>query len=105
MPIRITQLRTETLRQGGNAQQARVTQQAVEVVNQPAFVLQQQMRVTQIAIEFPFTAAAPPGPPPPPPPTQGDTPVPTTCQPPPTAECVTTPALQSTDQTCEALGS
>ena len=98
-------MRAEALRQGGNAQQMRVTQQAVEVVNQPAFSNQQRMIVTQIAIEFPFTAAPPPGPPPPPPPTQGDTPPAEGCAPPPTSECVTTPALQMIDETCEQLGS
>jgi hypothetical protein len=104
MPIRITQMRVETLRQGGNAQQARVTQAAVEVVNQPGPTLQQQMRVTQIAVEFPFPFSQSGGGGSVPPPTQGDTP-PANCQPPPTNECVTTPAVQSTDQGCESPGS
>jgi hypothetical protein len=104
MPIRICQIRTETLRQGGNAQRMRVTQLAVEDVNQPDQTSQQRMRVTQIAIEFPFTLTTPPGPPPPPSPTQGDTP-PAECSPPPTSECVTTPAVQVTDESCEQLGS
>ena len=103
--IRITQLRTETLRQGGNAQQARVTQMAVELAAGLDFAHQAQMRVTQIAIEFPFTGApAPPGPPPPPPPTQGDTP-PAECSPPPTQECMTQPDIQTVPGLCELQGS
>jgi hypothetical protein len=105
MPVRITQMRVEQLRQGGNAQQGRVTQLAVEIADQPNQTNQQRMMVTQIAIEFPFTGQPSPGPPPPPPPTQGDTPPAGGCAPPPTSECVTTPALQVTDETCEQLGS
>jgi len=105
MPIRICQIRTETLRQGGNAQQMRVTQAAIEIANQPGFSAQAEMRVTQIAIEFPFTSTTPPPTPSTPPtPTQGNTP-PAECSLPPTSECVTTPALISTDESCEALGS
>jgi len=103
--IRITQLRTETLRQGGNAQHARVTQLALEIAASKASSAQPKMRVTQIAIEFPFTGTpAPPGPPPPPPPTQGDTPPPQ-CEPAPTQECTTQPDIQTTTGLCELQGS
>jgi hypothetical protein len=75
------------------------------VVEQPGVTNQQQMRVTQIAVEFPFTIQSV-GPPGPPPPTQGNPPPPGgVCIPPPTSECVTTPAIQVTDQQCEAFGS
>ena len=103
MPVRITQQRVEVARQGNNAQQMRVTQAAVEWANFPNSANQQQMRVTQIAVEFPFPKAGGGGGGPPAP-TQGNPP-PLSCQPPPTSECVTTPALQVTDQTCEAFGS
>lgn len=104
--VRITQLRVETLRQGGNAQQARVTQEAIEVVANKAFAAQAKMRVTQIAIEFPFTSSPiPPGPPPPPTPTRGDVPVPPECEPAPTQECTLQPDIQVTPGLCELQGS
>lgn len=104
MPIRISQLRTETLRQAANPEM-RVTQLAVELAANKASTQQAKMRVTQIAIEFPFTGTpAPPGPPPPPPPTRGDTPPPE-CQPAPTQECATQPDLMSIAETCELQGS
>jgi hypothetical protein len=104
MPIRISQLRTETLRQAANPEML-VTQLAVEFAAKKVANAQAKMRVTQIAIEFPFTGApAPPGPPPPPPPTRGDTPPPT-CQPAPTQECAIQPDLQSIAEACELQGS
>jgi hypothetical protein len=105
MPIRITQLRMEALRQGANPA-ARATQLAVETISQPAQTNQQRMIVTQIVIEFPFTNTSniPPPPGTPPTPTQGDTP-PTQCAPPPTMLCAVEPDIRAIPETCELLGS
>lgn len=105
MPIRITQLRTESLRQNSNPA-ARATQLAIETIGQPAQTHQQRMIVTQIVIEFPFTntSVIPPPPGTPPTPTQGDV-TPVQCEPPPTDLCTTEPDIRSTPETCELLGS
>jgi hypothetical protein len=103
MPIRISQLRTETLRQAANPEM-RVTQLAVELAANKGPTVP-RMRVTQIAIEFPFTGTPTPPPGPPgPTPTRGDTPPPE-CEPAPTQQCVTEPDLQSIPETCELQGS
>jgi hypothetical protein len=105
MPIHISQLRTETLRQGANPAE-RVTQIVIETVSQPAFTNQQRMLVTQIVIEFPFpnTGVVPPPPGTPPTPTQGDV-TPIECEPPPTAQCAIEPDIRATVEACELLGS
>lgn len=104
VPVRISQERVEALRQS-TTRNLRVTQAAVEQINQPNG--QQNLRITQIAIEFPFPGPSVPPPPPPPggpTPTEGDV-TPAQCEPPPTAVCTTEPDLRSTPETCELLGS
>jgi hypothetical protein len=103
MPIRISQLRVETLRQKANPQM-RVTQIAVEYAANKAFSAQAKMRVTQIAIEFPFTSTSGGGGGPGPSPTNGDIPPPE-CIPAPTQQCPTQPDLQALPEVCELQGS
>jgi hypothetical protein len=101
MAVNISQERVEVLRQGGQRNE-RVTQEVIEVINQPPGT--QRMRVTQIVIEFPFPGPSAPPAPGPPAPTQGDV-TPVSCQPPPGAQCTTEPDIRSTVETCELTGS
>ena len=100
MPYRVTQDALEALVIGNP--QMRVTQAAVETAHQPPGA--QRMRVTQIAIEFPFPGPSVVPPPPVPTPTQGDTP-PAQCAPPPGAQCASQPDIQARTEVCEQLGS
>lgn len=82
----------------------RLSQEAVEVLQQPPGT--QRMQVTQYAIEIPFPGPSVPPPiiPDIPPPTQGDI-TPTVCEPPPTATCTAAPDIRATTESCELLGS
>jgi len=102
MAVNISQERVEALRQG-SLRNERVTQEVIEVINQPPGT--QRMRVTQIVIEFPFPGPSAPLPPDvPPAPTQGDV-TPVSCEPPPAAQCTNEPDIRSTVEACELLGS
>lgn len=56
MAVRITQQRTEVIRQGGNTQNARATQFIIEQINQPNNL--QNARMTQMIIEVITIAGA-----------------------------------------------
>jgi len=95
--IRSTQEAVEQLSQQPSAR-VRTTQLGVECLNQPPGT--QRLRMTQIAIEFPFPGPSVPPPPGPPPSTRGDT-VPSVCEPPPMLVCPTQPDIRLTNEPCE----